>query len=190
VRDRSRGVKYDADEIASATNSDNLSTASLSVLRSLDDTGQIKQLNLGTLVIDDSGYARECRELVRCNLREGASQLCQQSGFAYGREANEANTGVSCFGNVKPFTSTTTTSTFGHQKLSLVLCKFSFEDSQVLAGCFVLLGASHLKTVNPSIKEVEEHTSSSISLIFETNVIAEGQKKMKIRDQKRESDKS
>lgn len=46
----SGGVKHDDDEITGAGHCDDLLTTTLSVLGALDDTRQIQQLDLGSLI--------------------------------------------------------------------------------------------------------------------------------------------
>jgi hypothetical protein len=49
--------------------------------------GQIEQLDLGALVLDDAGHGRERGELVRCDLGVHASKICEQRRLADGRKA-------------------------------------------------------------------------------------------------------
>jgi hypothetical protein len=48
------GIEDNQDEVACAAHSDNLPTATLAILGTLDDTGKIEELNLGAVVNDNT----------------------------------------------------------------------------------------------------------------------------------------
>ncbi len=80
---RLRCLQHHQNHVRVLGHSYHLFPASLSLGCTLDDAGQIEQLDLGVVVVDDSGDAGESGELVGC--REGG-RVCdasQQSGLSH-----------------------------------------------------------------------------------------------------------
>jgi len=92
VSDRLQSIKHDEDEVACASDSDNGTTTTLTILSTLNDTGQIDKLNPSTLVVDDTRHGSKSSELVCSNLRECISELSKQCTLSYARETNETYT--------------------------------------------------------------------------------------------------
>jgi hypothetical protein len=58
------GIKHHQDHIGVFGDCDDLSASALALSGTFDDTGQIQQLDLGVVVVDDTWDAGQCRELV------------------------------------------------------------------------------------------------------------------------------
>ena len=87
-------IENDEDARASSSDTDNLSTTTLTILGTFNNTGEIEQLNLGTLVAVYTGDASERCELVISSLGEITRQRGEQSGLTDGREADETDTSI------------------------------------------------------------------------------------------------
>lgn len=107
VGHRLERVENDQNEVASASNSNNLLTTTLAVLGTLDDTGKIEELDTRTLVVDNARHAGKGGEFVGSDRRVGVGELVQQSGLADAREPYKAHTRVTGLCNVETFASTT-----------------------------------------------------------------------------------
>jgi len=77
VCDGLQGVQHDENEVASASDSDNGTTTTLTILGTLNDTREIDKLNPSTLVMDDTRHGSKCCKLVCSNLGECVSKLCK-----------------------------------------------------------------------------------------------------------------
>jgi len=64
VGERLEAIEDNKDEGAGTSHTDNLLTATLTVLSAFNDTGKIEKLDLGSLVLEHTGNAGEGRELV------------------------------------------------------------------------------------------------------------------------------
>mmetsp|Transcript_35064 Transcript_35064/g.88587 ORF Transcript_35064/g.88587 Transcript_35064/m.88587 type:complete len:231 (-) Transcript_35064:217-909(-) len=95
VRDRLGSVKDNQDKRARSCSSDDALPPSLAVLGTLNNTRQIKQLDLGTLVPDDAGNTRQGRELVSSSLRMGTGELGEERTLTNRGKADEPDTRVS-----------------------------------------------------------------------------------------------
>jgi hypothetical protein len=65
-------IENDENEMAGLGDGNNLSTSSLSILGSLDDTRKVKHLDGGAVIHDLARYCSQCRELVRRNFNQSA----------------------------------------------------------------------------------------------------------------------
>lgn len=75
VVQRLQDVQHHEDQVAGAGHGDDLPSATLAVLRALDDSGQVEQLDLRPLVLDAAGHGGERCEFVRGHLRVHAGQV-------------------------------------------------------------------------------------------------------------------
>lgn len=57
-------IENDKDQVTGLGHSNNLATTTLTILRTLNNTGKIENLNFGTVVHNLSGHCRKGRELV------------------------------------------------------------------------------------------------------------------------------
>lgn len=64
VNQRLVDIENDEDQVTGLGHSNDLATTTLTVLRTLNNTGKIENLNFGTVVHNLSGHCREGRELV------------------------------------------------------------------------------------------------------------------------------
>mmetsp|Transcript_36798 Transcript_36798/g.92223 ORF Transcript_36798/g.92223 Transcript_36798/m.92223 type:complete len:469 (+) Transcript_36798:792-2198(+) len=71
-------VKNNENQTASSCHCNDLSTSTLSVFCTFNDSGKIKQLNLCSFVVDDSWNACQGCEFVGSNLGEGTRELGQE----------------------------------------------------------------------------------------------------------------
>lgn len=145
VGDGLERVEHDEDEVAGTGHSDNLLTTTLTVLGTLDDTGEIEELDTGALVVDDAGHAGEGCELVCGDGRVCVGELVQQGGLADTREAHETDTGVTGLCNVETFAGTTSGAlAAGGDELTTELGELGLENTKMEGGCLVALCARHL----------------------------------------------
>eukprot|EP00047_Mylnosiga_fluctuans_P001872 m.222272 g.222272 ORF g.222272 m.222272 type:complete len:496 (+) comp10733_c0_seq1:131-1618(+) len=143
VPERLQDIKADEDQIARTRNCNDLATTTLAILGTLNDSRKVEQLDLGTLVVDDTGHGRQCRELVRCDLGVHAGQVRQERGLADGWEADEANAGVTRLRDVEAFAGWAATA-LGGNELTAELGKLGLELAKMEARGLVLLRAGHL----------------------------------------------
>mmetsp|Transcript_53469 Transcript_53469/g.155898 ORF Transcript_53469/g.155898 Transcript_53469/m.155898 type:complete len:335 (+) Transcript_53469:452-1456(+) len=94
-------VQDNEDEAAAHCRANDLLPAALAILCPLDDTRQVKQLDLRALVVEDAGHAGEGRELVGRDLALLARHLVQERRLAHGREAHEAHPRVARLGDLE-----------------------------------------------------------------------------------------
>lgn len=97
-------VKHHENEIGRLADTDNLTTATLTVRRAFNNTGQIEQLHLGLVDIKETGDARERCELVGGSHGLGIAELVKQRGLADGRETDHGNSSVTVLLDVETFT--------------------------------------------------------------------------------------
>jgi len=91
VAPRLEGVQHHQDEVGALGARDHLAPASLTLRSPLDDPRQVEQLDLGALVVDDAGDARERGELVPGGLGLGAREKREEGRLAHGREAYQGH---------------------------------------------------------------------------------------------------
>lgn len=75
------GVEHHQHQVGRARHGDDLLAATLALRRALDNSGKIEQLDVGTLVLDDTRDARQRRELVRSALALRLGQRAQKRGL-------------------------------------------------------------------------------------------------------------
>ena len=75
----------------------NLTTTTLTLGRTLDDTGQIQNLDLGTAVLQHTGNGSQSGERVGCGLTLGLGDLGKESRFTDGWEADQCDSCVARF---------------------------------------------------------------------------------------------
>ena len=87
-------LQHHQDHVRVLRHCDHLLSSALAVGRALDDSRQVEQLDLGVVVVDDSGDAGQCSKLVGCGERGGVGDAGEQRGFSDGGEADHADPGV------------------------------------------------------------------------------------------------
>lgn len=80
---------------------DDLSTSALSLCSTLDDTGQIKDLNLGTAIFEHARNCGECSEGVCCNFGFGLCDLGQEGGLSDRREADQCYSSIAGLADIE-----------------------------------------------------------------------------------------
>ena len=73
----------------------------LPLARALDDPGEVQQLYLRVVVVDDAGDARQRRELVRRHLAVRPREFREQRGLPHGREPDERDAPVAVLGHLE-----------------------------------------------------------------------------------------
>jgi len=113
-------VEHDEDQMARLGHGDDLTTTTAAVLGTLDDTGQIDDLE-GCAVVDDlTGHTREGCELVGGRLGVLTRQPAHEGTLADRGKADEANRSHTRPGNIETSTTTSATARRG-EKLTLEL---------------------------------------------------------------------
>lgn len=84
----------------------NLTTTTLTLRGTLDNTGQIQNLNLSTAILQDTGDSSQRGEAVRCSLTLGFRDLREESGLSDGRESDQCYTGITALADVETGTTT------------------------------------------------------------------------------------
>lgn len=77
----SSGIQDDHNQVAGPRHRNDLFSSSLSILRSLNNSRKIQQLNFRAFVLDHTRNTCQGGELVRCYLREGSCEFGEQGGF-------------------------------------------------------------------------------------------------------------
>lgn len=88
-------------QVAGFCDRNDLTATAFAIFGALDDTREVKHLDLSTIVYDLAGNCCEGCELIGGRFRVRASQLRQQSTFADGRKAYETDTGYTSTCDVK-----------------------------------------------------------------------------------------
>ena len=101
VAERFEDIQHNEDEVGSPGHSDDLSSSTLSVLGSFNNSWQVEQLDLRTLVLDTPGDGGQGGELVGRHLAVHPGQVGQQGGLPHGRKAHKPNPTVSSLSNLK-----------------------------------------------------------------------------------------
>lgn len=78
-----------------------LTTTTLTLRSTLDNTRQIQNLNLSTAILQNTGNSRQRGEAVRSSLTLGFRNLGEESRLSDGRESDECYTGISALANVE-----------------------------------------------------------------------------------------
>lgn len=114
-------------------------TSTFSISGTLNNTREIEKLDLGIVVVDDSGNASESSELIGCWKGSGVCDAGEKSGLAYWREANHTD---SCISEATDFKALPCFGSFGwgFKELGAVLGEFGFKLTDVILCSFVFLG--------------------------------------------------
>ena len=94
-------IQNDEDQMACFSDSNDLTTATFPILRTLDDTGEIEHLDLGAVILDLAGYSSQGCEFVGGDFRMLPGQLAHKRTFANGRKSDEAHAGNTCTSNIE-----------------------------------------------------------------------------------------
>ena len=138
-----------------------MSTSSFAILGALDDTGEIEELDLGAAVPDHAGDARQCCELVRRHLGEGARELVQQCAFPDGWEPDHAHAAVARLGDVEAVAFGAGFSGAALDEVAAELGELRLERAEVRGGRLVLLRAAHLQLDRRDLLHDVGHLDSS-----------------------------
>lgn len=117
------GVQHHQHQISGAGYGNDLTTTPLALGSALDDSGQIQQLDIGTLILNDARNAGQSGELIVCCRNETVKLKCetllggvwhaltrlrfrfgqsgQHCGLAHGGKANEGHPGVAALEHIK-----------------------------------------------------------------------------------------
>mmetsp|Transcript_7865 Transcript_7865/g.20466 ORF Transcript_7865/g.20466 Transcript_7865/m.20466 type:complete len:232 (-) Transcript_7865:276-971(-) len=108
-----KGIEHDDNERAGLRHGDNLPTSTLTIFCTFNDTWKIEELNFGTAIPDNTGYASEGGELVRCSLRKSTGQLGEEGGLSDRREPDKTHAGITSRLHIKAFSLSSTTASSG-----------------------------------------------------------------------------
>src|SRR6266536_280276 len=102
-------IKNNKNQMTSLRNSNHLSTSTLSVLSTLNNTRQIQHLNLRPIVLHLSRNRCQSREFVCCSLGMLSCEPTHESAFPYRGKPNKSHTGNTSSCDVESRSTTTTT---------------------------------------------------------------------------------
>lgn len=109
-------IENDEDQVTGLCNGDHLTSSTLAIFGSLNDTRQIEHLNGGAVVLNLAWHSRQCGKLIGSNYSgqqqvpfdsEAATfgmlsrQLGHQGGLPHRRKTDEANAGDPSTSNIK-----------------------------------------------------------------------------------------
>uniref|UniRef100_A0A182IKF5 Uncharacterized protein n=1 Tax=Anopheles atroparvus TaxID=41427 RepID=A0A182IKF5_ANOAO len=97
------GVEHHQHQVGRTGHRNHLPTATLALGGPLDDTGQIEQLYVGTLVLDHTRDAGERRELVVGRFALGFGERRQQRRLADRRKPDQGDTGIARLEHIEAF---------------------------------------------------------------------------------------
>lgn len=95
----------------------NLTTTTLTLRGTLDNTGQIQNLNLSTAILQDTGDSSQRGEAVRCSLTLGFRDLREESRLSDGWESDQGYTRISALAHVEAGATTGAGTGSGLEKL-------------------------------------------------------------------------
>mmetsp|Transcript_41870 Transcript_41870/g.132018 ORF Transcript_41870/g.132018 Transcript_41870/m.132018 type:complete len:293 (+) Transcript_41870:287-1165(+) len=138
------GIQDHKDQRARSRRADHSLAPSLAVLGPLDDTREIQQLDLSSLVPDDARDTGQGRELVGSRLRVRPRHLRQQRRLADRGEADQTHSRVSCCLHVPPVSSSSCRFHLALDLLPPELRELRLEHTDVRHGRLVLLSPRQL----------------------------------------------
>ncbi|GIX66228.1 SET domain containing protein [Babesia caballi] len=156
-------VEHDQNEPAGPRDGNDLLTATLAVLRTLDNPRQVEQLDFRPLVLKHARHARQRGELVRRHLGVRAGQLVQQRGLAHRGEADQSDACVSGFRHVEPLPRSSTLTATPLNQLCAQLRQLRLQQPQVEVRGLVLLCPGHLGL---DLRDLLEHRHCGYFLLY------------------------
>ncbi|KAI3481758.1 hypothetical protein L1887_55605 [Cichorium endivia] len=98
------GVEHDDDHVCGLGDGDDLATSTLALGSAFDDTGQIEDLDLGTLVLEHAWLTCERGELVGCGFGFRVGDLGEEARLSDRGEADQGDTCIARLHHVEALT--------------------------------------------------------------------------------------
>lgn len=144
VRQRLVHVEHDENKMARFGNRNDLPPATTAVLGTLNDTGQVDDLQRCAVVDDLTGHAGERRELVGGRLGVLPCQPAHQRTLADRGEANKSDAGNSSASDVEARTTAAAAAARRGEEFAFEFSEFCLELAEMVRRGFVFLSPGHL----------------------------------------------